>query len=126
MRAGATAAVAALAALPQCGASRPPQRPRCDGADLGTATCESLGYVSGTLACTANCGYDTAGCVAPVCGHGVISPSAGEQCDDNNASSGDGCNAACQVEVGFVCSGEPSVCTPSCGPLVELNQSIQQ
>ncbi len=36
----------------------------CDGANLGGATCVSLGYaLGGALACTARCGYDASGCV---------------------------------------------------------------
>ncbi|MEC8024958.1 MAG: DUF4215 domain-containing protein, partial [Myxococcota bacterium] len=34
--------------------------------------------------------------VCSVCGDGVIT--AGEECDDSNASNGDGCNASCQLE----------------------------
>lgn len=87
----------------------------CDGVNLNGATCVSLGFISGMLGCTTNCAFDTGSCVAPVCGDGVISPSVGEQCDDNNSQSADGCSAACQVEVGWVCSGTPSTCVPSCG-----------
>jgi cysteine-rich repeat protein len=87
----------------------------CDGANLNGATCVSLGFVGGALACTVNCGFDTAGCIAPVCGDGIISAGVGEQCDDGNSASGDGCNAACQVENGWICTGTPSTCTPSCG-----------
>jgi hypothetical protein len=37
---------------------------RCDGVDLGGATCASLGYgLGGTLECTDACAYDTSGCV---------------------------------------------------------------
>lgn len=98
-----------------CGDGHKDANEDCDGMDLGGATCQSLGYVAGMLGCTGNCGYDTMGCQAPVCGDGVISPSAGEQCDDNDTDSGDGCNAACQVEQGWICSGSPSVCQLSCG-----------
>ncbi len=37
----------------------------CDGADMGGATCETLGYVpgQGTISCTANCVVDTSGCL---------------------------------------------------------------
>jgi cysteine-rich repeat protein len=45
-----------------------------------------------------------------VCGDGVIAP--GEQCDDINTAGGDGCSAGCQLEGGFACIGEPSVCHP--------------
>jgi hypothetical protein len=39
----------------------------CDGADLGDATCISLGFDGGELGCTEACGYDTSLCVAPQC-----------------------------------------------------------
>ena len=34
----------------------------CDGTDLNGATCQSLGFDSGTLDCTASCTFDTSGC----------------------------------------------------------------
>jgi hypothetical protein len=34
----------------------------CDGDDLADASCETLGWVVGTLGCDAGCGYDTALC----------------------------------------------------------------
>jgi cysteine-rich repeat protein len=43
-----------------------------------------------------------------VCGDGLITGA--EQCDDGNGASGDGCSAACVVEPGFLCTGQPSVC----------------
>src|SRR5262249_55426727 len=33
-------------------------------------------------------------------------------CDDANTLDGDGCDARCQVEPCWTCSGDPSVCTP--------------
>ena len=43
------------------------------------------------------------------CGNGRVE--AGEQCDDGNAVSGDGCSASCQVDPGYTCTGtQPSVC----------------
>ncbi|MBU1218193.1 DUF2341 domain-containing protein [Myxococcota bacterium] len=47
------------------------------------------------------------------CGDGTIQT--GESCDDNNTQNSDGCNSSCLVEAGWVCVGEPSVCTMSCG-----------
>ena len=35
----------------------------CDDPDLGGATCASLGFESGTLACSVGCGLDVSGCV---------------------------------------------------------------
>ncbi|MCU0222649.1 MAG: DUF4215 domain-containing protein [Acidobacteria bacterium] len=51
----------------------------------------------------------------PACGDGALDP--GETCDDFNANPGDGCSAACLVEPGYTCVGQPSVCTPqpACG-----------
>ena len=51
---------------------------------------------------------------APACGDGItVLP---ELCDDGNRFAGDGCSPTCKVEVGFKCSGSPSVCAPTvCG-----------
>lgn len=49
---------------------------------------------------------------AVTCGNGVVN--AGEQCDDANATGGDGCTS-CLTDPGFVCRGAPSVCAVSCG-----------
>ena len=50
-----------------------------------------------------------------VCGNGVIE--VGEDCDDGNPDSGDGCSDVCEVEPGYICSGQPSFCIlkPFCG-----------
>ncbi len=50
----------------------------CDGADLGGATCISLGFESGEVSCNANCALDTAECAGrqdELCGDGVCQPS---------------------------------------------------
>lgn len=49
----------------------------CDLGQFGGATCESLGFDGGQLACSATCGLDTSGC--STCGNGVLEP--GEACD---------------------------------------------
>ncbi len=46
--------------------------------------------------------------VAAVCGDGIVE--SGEQCDDSNATSGDGCSSTCQSERGFVCPTPGSAC----------------
>jgi cysteine-rich repeat protein len=48
------------------------------------------------LACDARCHYDRTGCFR--CGNGRIDP--GEDCDDGNTESGDGCSATCASECG--------------------------
>ncbi|RKG57616.1 DUF4215 domain-containing protein [Corallococcus sp. AB011P] len=45
----------------------------------------------------------------PLCGDGVLGGF--EVCDDDNQLSGDGCNSVCEVEPGYTCTGQPSVCT---------------
>jgi hypothetical protein len=35
----------------------------CDGTDLGGQTCQTQGFSSGTLACNANCTFNTTGCI---------------------------------------------------------------
>ena len=44
------------------------------------------------------------------CGNGLIE--GGEACDDGNTGAGDGCDGECTMEDGWVCTGEPSECTP--------------
>ncbi len=50
-----------------------------------------------------------------VCGNGEIN--VGEECDDGNTNSSDGCSEMCEVEFGYSCTGQPSVCneTGFCG-----------
>ena len=42
------------------------------------------------------------------CGDGFID--LGEACDDEGVEDGDGCSSACQIEPGYQCFGEPSMC----------------
>ncbi|MCA1791409.1 MAG: hypothetical protein LC667_16645, partial [Thioalkalivibrio sp.] len=44
------------------------------------------------------------------CGNGTLNQ--GEQCDDGNTTSGDGCQSNCRVQDGYECTGSPSVCAP--------------
>jgi len=52
-----------------------------------------------SLAFTAGCGDDTT--TTPDCGNGTVD--SGEQCDDSNTVSGDGCSATCQNETNPNC-----------------------
>jgi len=49
--------------------------------------------------------------VAHICGDSVIFTGNGEECDDGDTASGDGCSATCQIESGWSCTGEPSDCS---------------
>ena len=48
----------------------------------------------------------------PTCGNGNIEP--GEQCDDGNTVSGDGCSSSCQIEDGFTCNTQTDPDTQPC------------
>ncbi len=74
----------------------------CDGADLGGATCTSLGFDSGTLACTAACQFNTTNCRD--CGNGMRET--GEQCDGADLG-----GATCASQQ---CTGGTPTCTASC------------
>ncbi len=55
------------AALATCGDDTVNQAgEKCDGTDMGTDNCESLGYSSGSIACDMECVYDTSGCIAAI------------------------------------------------------------
>jgi len=84
----------------------------CEGADLGGATCQSLGFSGGTLACSAQCTHNTAGCQQIVCGNGQCQQGEdscscpGDCPDDLNSCSpcqcgGDGGNCYCDVDCIF-------------------------
>jgi|GEM_PF-5778845 len=45
-----------------------------------------------------------------VCGNGNVQ--AGEACDDGDTSPGDGCDGSCNIESGWTCADNPSVCNP--------------
>jgi fibro-slime domain-containing protein len=64
------------------------------------------------VALTADAGSGSSG---PACGNGVLDP--GEQCDDGNTTSGDGCSSTCQLENGYACGDPDTACVPThvCG-----------
>ena len=102
-----------------CGDGVISQGEECDGAALGGATCASLGFAKGDLACT-QCHYDTAGCTD--CGDDEIDGK--EECDGTDlgdrtcASLGYtggalGCTKACKLTVAEC---DPSFFVPGGGP----------
>ena len=63
-------------------------------AELRDHTCTDFGYVSGTLGCNSGCGFDESQCMAqPLCGDGIIQPSAGEECDGSVTGSSESCSS---------------------------------
>lgn len=95
------------------GVCRPGFRPCVDGTGYGPCGGEVLPSAEICDGLDNDCnGVVDIGC--GVCGNGLIEP--GEGCDDHNAEAGDGCSQACQMEPGYVCSGQPSICVPGCTP----------
>jgi hypothetical protein len=91
----------------------------CDSTDLGGASCETLGYAGGTLACDGTCDHDASACVAPGCGNEIIEPPL-EACEGTNLG-----GATCE-SLGFLagnlscsetsCTHDTSSCiVPGCG-----------
>lgn len=50
--------------------------------------------------------------VIGICGDGDIRPP--ESCDDDGTENSDGCDATCELEPGWICTGEPSDCLEIC------------
>lgn len=88
----------------------------CDGPDLGGATCTSLGWASGTLACRPGCTVDSSACTGlATCGNGRRDGN--EECDGTDV--GDlSCAALGLLEGALTCTAdcrlETSLCN-ACG-----------
>ena len=79
--------------------------PDCEPCEAGLACAVDSDCLSGF--CLA------AVCMPTSCGDGTLH--ALEGCDDGNDADLDGCTAGCQVEPGYACVGQPSVCSATCG-----------
>ncbi|HEY1817465.1 MAG TPA: DUF4215 domain-containing protein [Kofleriaceae bacterium] len=97
-----------------------------DGIVEGNEACDD-GTTNGQNGCSADCLQVEAGwtCPAhggacmqapvPICGDGIIQAADGEQCDDGNNASGDGCSATCKIEQGWHCPMAGMKCIAYCG-----------
>lgn len=89
----------------------------CDGTNLNNSTCATFGFSQGSLSCNSSCKLVSTcsnPAPSPVCGNAKTE--SGEQCDDGNAVSGDGCSSICKTEScgdGVVQSGLGEECDGS-------------
>jgi cysteine-rich repeat protein len=91
--------------LPGCGDGVLEGLEQCDGNELGSATCLSLGfYLESPLGCTGLCSYDTSQCLG-YCGNGAVDGP--EQCDGTELG-----GAICE-DLGY--TGGNLGCTQICG-----------
>ena len=104
-------------AFPACAALSGPSLTACLDSRVRCRTCDLLNTVDGLAK---DCDlYDdgndsNSSCSEPTtCGDGTVDGT--EICDDGNVAAGDGCNASCQTELGWTCTGAPSACAPVCG-----------
>jgi len=93
-----------------------------DGCDDGVGgTCRPTGCGNGVTAGTEACDDGNAksgdgcdnNCTFTACGNGIRTGT--EACDDADLDPADGCSATCTIELGYTCTGIPSVCATTCG-----------
>jgi cysteine-rich repeat protein len=84
--------------LPGCGDTNIGANEQCDGINLGGQSCTSIGqdFIGGTLACDADCTFDTTNCTSLHCGDNILDQD--EECDDGNFINNDGCSSGCKTE----------------------------
>lgn len=83
------------------GAGTPTQPAVC-----GNGQIEPGEQCDGDSECTSSCTVINS---PAVCGNGIVEGTEG--CDDGNTANGNGCSSICEVESGWTCDGNPSVCT---------------
>jgi hypothetical protein len=101
--------------MPKCGDGTVDTGEDCDGSNLNGATCQSRGFVTGTLNCSARCTFLDSLCGKP-CGNGALDT--GEACD-GDAGVGPcaqfgyfACTDACTVDLNH-CIATPLVGAPA-------------
>ena len=93
----------------------------CDGSDLAGATCESQGFLSGTLGCNACDGFDTSGCTPCAasetnnCTDGIDNDcGGGTDCDDSDCDADLACDAGELLPRGSPCTDNSDCLSGRC------------
>jgi Lamin Tail Domain len=96
---------------PGCGDDMQDAGEECDGTDLAGYNCVTLGpdFTGGTLACAADCTFDTSGCLA--CGNDIIDGA--EDCD-GAALGGNTCATVGFVDGPLACAADCTFDTSGC------------
>jgi alpha-tubulin suppressor-like RCC1 family protein len=110
---GADAQIQADVGPSVCGNGQMDPGEACEGSDLGGETCEGLGFVGGTLGCTAECEFDDTQCeIGGDCGNGVLD---GEEVCDGSEFGGLTCSSEAGHSHGeLLCTGQCTVITSAC------------
>jgi hypothetical protein len=83
----------------------------CDGLDSGGASCTSLGFAAGALACRSDCTHETTGCTPAVCGDDRAEGP--EDCDGLDMGSGS-CALLGHLGGDLACAGDCTYDTTGC------------
>lgn len=92
-----------------CGDGTADKNEDCDKSDLSGQTCETKGFLKGTLSCGSDCKFNTAGCSN--CGNGQINGV--EECDNSNLN-GKTCLSEGFASGSLSCNGDCTLNTKGC------------
>ena len=94
---------------------------RCDGADVGARPVSPRALTPGPSAAMAPATLWTPRRVST---SAVMAPWTRGRAATTAQLAGDGCDASCGEEAGYLCAGEPSVCTPECGDSIVVGGEV--
>jgi hypothetical protein len=107
---------------PACGDGAIDVGEQCDGAELDGASCMSLGFTRGALACDDSCQYDTSGCMGmPACAV-AIDPPGGMVCPPECTGGCDMNTNTCAIDCDSnVCDNKTVTCPANWACAVSCN-----